>query len=129
MKKILLDSCIFIDFTRTGGGIFTSLIEEAIEKNYQLVTSAVVVGEVWVGKSLVNPLNLALVETIFSDEIKIYPLTTEIAKRAGELVRNHQCTIDDAFIAATALEVKAELCTLNTKHFSDIPGLTLWKKK
>jgi predicted nucleic acid-binding protein len=36
---------------------------------------------------------------------------------------SHHLDFADAFIAATALEYGATLCTFNVKHFAAVPGL------
>lgn len=57
------------------------------------------------------------------------PVTYPIARRAGELMRQWQCSHTgigtvDYLIAATALEKGLELATLNIRHFPMLPGLT-----
>jgi len=50
-----------------------------------------------------------------------------ISKRAGTLMRDFpHLYLADALVAATALEKKAFLCTLNKSHFKKIPSLTLY---
>jgi predicted nucleic acid-binding protein len=51
-----------------------------------------------------------------------------VARRAGELMRAHRrsnrgIALGDYLIAATALELGAELATMNVKHFPAFPGL------
>lgn len=56
------------------------------------------------------------------------PVGTTIATRAGELGRRFRSShpgvgIVDLIVAATALELDAELATSNVKHFPMFPGL------
>ena len=55
-------------------------------------------------------------------------LTPEIAKRAGEMNRDVAGSLDlpDYIIAATTLEIGAQVVTLNQKHFQKIPGLSIY---
>lgn len=62
------------------------------------------------------------------DALAIVPVSDEIAKRAGALLREYRRShqgIDlvDYVIAATAEEIGANLVTLNVKHFPMVSGL------
>ena len=70
--------------------------------------------------------NQAAAERIFAD-INLLEATKNLAQQAGEIRRRHGTHIADAIIAATAIENNAQLATLNTKHFENIPGLKIWK--
>lgn len=126
MEKIFLDTSIFIEFARTGGGKYLEIIKHAVARSSMLVTSSLVVYEFWKGSSLNNPIKLQQAEVLFSEEITIYPVTTSIAKLAGELSRSKQCRNTDAVLAATALEHNARLATLNRKDFSSVKKLKLF---
>lgn len=67
------------------------------------------------------------VEALFS-ELGWVPVEESIARRAGELARRYRAShagIDDSdyLIAATALELGAELVTANVRHFPMLAGL------
>lgn len=62
------------------------------------------------------------------DALTVVPVSDEIAKDAGALLRRHRRShpgIDlvDYLIAATARSVRADLVTLNVKHFPMFEGL------
>lgn len=62
------------------------------------------------------------------DALTVVPVSDEIAKDAGALLRRHRRShpgIDlvDYLIAATARSVRADLVTLNVKHFPMFKGL------
>jgi predicted nucleic acid-binding protein len=62
------------------------------------------------------------------DGLVMVPVTDDIAKLAGEFLREYRrshASIDliDYVIAATAVEIGAELVTLNVKHFPMIANL------
>ena len=126
MEKIFLDTSIFIEFARTGGGQYLEILKYAASHNCLLITSSMVVFEFWQGRSLDNPATLQQAEVLFSEEITIYPVTTSIAKLVGELSRSKQCRNVDAVLAATALEHNAYLATLNRKDFSTVKKLKLF---
>lgn len=61
--------------------------------------------------------------------IRWHPVSTEIAELAGELGRqwlpsHHKIDAADLAIAATALQLRAQLFTRNVRHFPMFPGLT-----
>ena len=88
--------------------------------------SIISVQELFEGKSTKDPQKLAqLSATILPLNLLAYSMA--IAKQAGEIARDLASPISfaDAAIAATALENKCKLATLNTKHFAQIPGLIL----
>jgi len=67
-----------------------------------------------------------LQETYFS---RLDPLHSLISETATHLIerhaKSHNLQIPDALIAATALETRSELLTLNVRDFRFIAGLSL----
>lgn len=56
----------------------------------------------------------------------VFPVTIEVAKRAGFISRTRQKTQKaDLLIAATAIEFHLPLVTRNIRDFKGIPGITL----
>jgi len=58
------------------------------------------------------------------------PVSSNIARHAGELLRKHKANglaPVDAIIASTSLDLTAILVTRNTKHFEPIEGLLTLK--
>ncbi len=56
----------------------------------------------------------------------VWPTDTECLQAVANFRRlhlSHGLGLVDALIAATALSLKAPLCTFNVKHFRHIPGL------
>ena len=55
-------------------------------------------------------------------------LNWKISKLAGEIYRDKikELEVPDYIIAATALEIGAQVVTLNQKHFQKIPGLSIY---
>jgi tRNA(fMet)-specific endonuclease VapC len=61
-------------------------------------------------------------------DVVVYPVTLEIAKRAGQIeaeqmVRGISIAFQDLLIGCTALELNYSIVTLNSRHFEPIPGL------
>jgi toxin FitB len=61
----------------------------------------------------------------FFDEIKILPITDDIAIKAMQLRQLHKMSLGDAIIAATALIHRLTLATRNTDDFDWIDSLEL----
>jgi predicted nucleic acid-binding protein len=62
----------------------------------------------------------------FLEAVYILPLTSQIARIAGDLRRAHaSLKAFDSGIAATALFTHSQLITRNTRDFRDIDGLSL----
>jgi toxin FitB len=62
----------------------------------------------------------------FLDAVHILPLTSQIARIAGDLRRAHAgLKAFDSGIAATALFTHSQLITRNLRDFQDIDGLSL----
>ena len=65
----------------------------------------------------------------FVSKIKILPITIEVSNTHFELVKqfslSHRIQVQDALIAATVINSRYKLYTLNTSDFKFIPGLEL----
>ena len=126
---VILDTNIIIDHLRQKDKS-TSWLRKLTEKvgAEKLGISMATIQELYVGKSVFDPQNeQMMLQTISSFEVESY--SYEIAKMAGELVRNlnGQLQFADAAIAATAIVNGASLFTLNTKDFLEIKNLEIYK--
>lgn len=128
MSLICCDTSIFIEYDRTKRGVLVELLEEASRVNHIVSISSVVLFEFWGGESIRSKKSQMIAEELFKD-FKIIDITGAIAKRAGRLKDESRMDSIDALIAATAIEHRAQLATLNTKHFKHIPDLKLWTPK
>lgn len=120
----MIDTSVMIEHLRTGKGVLANLVKSKAEIQVLLIPAAVIY-EVWSGKSMNKTSEVKKVNRLLQD-FELVELTFPIAQKAGELRRNGYCDGIDALVAATALEYKAFLATLNHKHFVKIPGLELW---
>jgi hypothetical protein len=118
--SILPDTDVLVDFLR-GSPQAVSLVTQSSE---QIILSAVVVAELYAGVK--GKAEFEALES-FVSLFRVVPVSTEIAKAGGLLRRDygksHGLGIADAIVAATAQAEKAELRTLNVKHFPMIEGL------
>jgi len=125
MVNILLDTSIIVEKSRNKGGLFDSLIELSEKGMVQLYVSAVVLAELWTGESMNYPKSVRAMEKILRPMV-VLAVDGAVAKLAGELVRLKVVAGFDAIIAATALDYKMTLATLNKKHFEGVKGLRLY---
>lgn len=124
MKKLLIDTSVIIDFLRRKDKEATLLYK--ISHNY-LYMSIVTHTEIYSGKSVWEKEKAKEeVHELFSG-LTILPLIPEISKVAGHVkAYNHDSSILDCIIAATALVHDIELATLNVKDFEKIKGIHLF---
>ena len=124
--NVLLDSTALIDALRKKPACLRAL-ESLLMSGETLATSAVNVGEIYAG---LRPNEEGRAEDLLSS-IAVQPVTTSIAKRAGELKnkaarKGVTLELDDMLVAATALELGYAVWTENTKDFS-VPGVVFYK--
>lgn len=123
--KLIIDTSILIDYLRSGsrGEHFF----EEIKKEAKFFLPTIVTFELFAGKSTQDR-DVRQKITAFMKYFERIELTEEIARKAGELYRDVNKTLDipDYIIAASALEIGGVVVTLNRKHFEQIPNLTLY---
>jgi predicted nucleic acid-binding protein len=124
--KIIIDSSVFIDFTRDSSGNLDELLNLFRQGKTFLLVPTVVISELWAGESMENKKEELLV-TKMLDKLTKIDLNEQIAKTAGKLMRRSQVSnAFDSVIAATALECEAQLATRNIKHFAGVKGLKIF---
>jgi predicted nucleic acid-binding protein len=123
---VIIDTSIIIDHLRQP--FAKSKLAELIQKQLELelAISLISIQELYEGQSTRDSQKESQLITTLAG-LKILPYTFDIAKRAGTIARDskYPLAFPDAAIAATAISHHANLYTLNTKHFQDIPHLTL----
>lgn len=125
MKEVVVDTDIIVDYLRQPRKktLFKKLTQD---KTLKIILPAVCLTELYVGKSAAKPKEEnGLKRTI--RKTKLVLADKNISKRAGILIRNYpNLYLADVLVAATALEKKALLCTLNKAHFENISNLKLF---
>lgn len=124
--KLVVDTSVLIDHLR--GGKYSVVIFDRIEKqSAELLIPTIVIFELFSGKSAQDKLIMAEITELIHD-FKRIDLSEEIAILAGELNRKtgKQISPQDYIIAASALSIGGAVLTLNTKHFEQIPHLSLY---
>lgn len=114
---VLLDSTVLIDALRAKGHVRTSLAR-LVQEGHILATAAVNVAEIYAGMRANEEQRT---RELFRD-ILCYPLTQQVAQRAGLLKRQwasqgRTFSLADMMVAATALEHDLVLVTDNRKDF------------
>ncbi|MFW5722772.1 MAG: type II toxin-antitoxin system VapC family toxin [Desulfohalobiaceae bacterium] len=122
----LVDTDVLVDFLR-GYWKATEFIEEF---SSQIILSPIVVAELYAGVKGDNELSIL---DSFVSLFRVVPLTSEIAKSGGiykrDFGKSHGVGLADAIVAATAEAEKAELKTLNVKHYPMFKSLVPAYKK
>lgn len=124
--KIVVDTSVIIDYTRANLGSFATLLNDSKLGNCDLYIPSVVITELWSGKETKGKKSEEKLEKILS-LFKIINLDQKTAKLAGTISRDSGIFGFDAIVAATAIELGAQVATSNTKHFLKIKNLKLWK--
>ena len=123
---MLVDTDVLIDFLR-GYNKAISFIEKY---SSQIILSPIVIAELY---AVVKGDNELEVLDNFVSHFRIVPFTGTIAKLGGLYKRDycasHGVGLADAILAATAENEKAELKTLNVKHYPMIKHLKPAYKK
>lgn len=114
---ILLDTTVLIDVLRARANRRAQLAD-LVEGGHTLATTALNIGEVYAGMQTGEETRTEE----FLAGLVCYPITVEIARRAGSLKsrwaqKGVTLSLADMFVAATALEHHLTLMTDNRKDF------------
>jgi predicted nucleic acid-binding protein len=117
---ILVDTDVMVDFLR-GQPNAISLVHD---NSTRIILSSIVAAELYAGvKGEQELVELDRLLSIFP----IVPVTPEYARAGGlhrrDYAKSHGVGLADAIIAATAEAERADLKTLNVKHYPMIKGL------
>lgn len=125
-NSILVDTDVLVDFLCG----YSKAIEFIDEFSSQIILSPIVIAELYAGVKGNN--ELTILEN-FVSLFRVVPLTSEIAKLGGfykrDFGKSHGVGLADAILAATAEAEKAELKTLNIKHYPMFKSLMPAYKK
>ncbi|MFQ6115827.1 MAG: type II toxin-antitoxin system VapC family toxin [bacterium] len=118
--KILLDTDVLVDFFR-GRSKAVAFVNA---HSARIIFSSIVVAELYAGVK--GDAEQAALEN-FVSLFRVVPVSAEIAKAGGlykrDYGKSHGVGLADAILAATAEVEKAELKTLNTRHYPMLKGL------
>ena len=114
MVRRLLDTNILVDALR-GHPNCEAYLERAAKE--ELLCSVITSAELWAGVRPAEEDDL----DVFLEAFRWVPVDESIARSAGRYMltfaKSHGLLLPDALIAASAHAARAELVTLNTKHF------------
>ena len=121
--RVLVDTDVLIDFLR-GYGPAVSFVNDHSDR---IVLSAVVVAELYAGaRGAKDDPEQTVLENLLS-LFRVVPINNEIARLGGLYRRDygpsHGIGLPDALVAATAFLERAELKTLNVKHYPMFEGI------
>ena len=124
--SILVDTDVLVDFLRG----YNKAVAFVNEFSSRIILSPIVVAELYAGVK--GQQELTVLEN-FVSLFRIVPITVDIAKVGGLYKRDfgntHGVGLADAILAATADIEKAELKTLNVKHYPMIRDIVPAYKK
>lgn len=125
--KIVTDTSILIDYLRNGQKGIQFIKEIDGNEDLELFLPTIVIFELFSGQSTKNPLIVAKILNLLESFQRI-ELTEEIARVSGQLFRDtkKRIQVSDYIIAASALQINAQIVTLNQKHFAQIPNINLY---
>ena len=123
--KVVVDTSLLVDKFR--GGPAWKRFEKTAAGNSEVNLSTVGYFEIFSGESTRGSEKMGEIREFLRQFEKV-DITEGIATRAGEMARDYKLDIDlpDFIVAATAIEIGAEVVTLNRKHFAQVPGLRLY---
>ena len=125
-NPILVDTDVLVDFLR-GQKKAVAFVNEFSSR---IILSPIVVAELYAGVK--GNSELTILENFIS-LFRVVPLTAEIAKIGGlykrDFGKSHGVGLADAILAATADAEKADLKTLNVKHYPMLSRLEPAYKK
>ncbi len=124
--KLIIDTNIIIDELR-GGKKWDDLVGGFRKIDAELFLPSIVIFEIFSGQSSKNRKIKDKIDNLLG-HFRLIDLSEGIAQKAGEIYRDNDSTLGvvDYIIAATAIEVGAQVVTLNEKHFQKIPGVSLY---
>ena len=119
-KSILLDTDVLVDFLRG----HKKAVAFVYVNSTRIILSSIVVAELYAGvKGDAEQTALDAFISLF----RVVPVNAEIAMAGGlykrDYGKSHGVGLADAILAATAEAEKAELKTLNRKHYPMLKGL------
>ena len=122
----IFDTNIIIDALRQNKKA-REVFKKFDNNNDHLFISTIVFFELFSGESSKNSEQRKNIESFMKYFTEV-DLTWKISKHAGEIYRDKikGLEVPDYIIAATAMEIGAQVVTLNKKHFSQIPNLMLY---
>ena len=119
-NQYLLDSDILVEYLRNHPQALDYV--DTLEGN--LLISVITVAELIAGTR--NQAERGSME-LFLSALEVVPINYAIARQGGlfrqQYKQSHGTGLDDALIAATAVQSNAQLVTFNRRHFPMIPNL------
>ena len=127
---VVVDTSILIESLRLG--TYSPVLLDISDKltSRDIIIPTIAIQELYVGESTRNPKIIKAINNLVH-AFTILDFTEDHAKLAGSLMLQARqmgrvVTFADASLAGVAISLNAELATLNTKHFADLPGLKLY---
>lgn len=124
MAKILVDTSIVIEHLRLRDKRRTTFYR-LFKARHDLFTSILTHTESYAGKSVWEKEEVRTHLKNLLSGLKILPFNEDTSEQAGKISAQYNIEIVDAIIAATAINNKLTLATLNVRDFEKIDGVNL----
>jgi predicted nucleic acid-binding protein len=133
---LILDTSVLVSAERKRHSVADILEQILISGNADFGVSAVIVSELAHALGRAKLAEHHFRHRAFLNDVKaaiaVYPVTIEIAERAGEIggqmaAQGLHIPYEDLLIGVTALHLGYEVLTTNERHFAMIPGLVVKK--
>ena len=123
MYRYCFDTDILIDHLR-GYEPTKKFLKNITNSNTGILISVITETEIFSGEKMLDKEERIKTE-IFLELFLVIPLTSEIARFAGDLSIKYKLDLADSVIAATSIKNDLTLITRNIKHYKNINGLKL----
>lgn len=125
MKRLLIDTDVFIDFLR--GYPPAKNYFESLKTGKKLVFSSIITEiELLGGKDCESIEKRNQVSALVSLANQV-TIDRSIVEKSGEFIRKHDIEVPDAIVAATAFNSKATIITRNVKDYEKIKEVRVKK--
>ncbi|TSC84104.1 MAG: hypothetical protein G01um101416_1134 [Microgenomates group bacterium Gr01-1014_16] len=124
--KVVLDTSVIIDYLRQGGMGTGNFFLELVEQEVEMEMSAVTVAELYVGKTAqTGGKQRRKIDEIIGGVIINSP-SLEMAKLVGEIRYKFKLSLQDAFVAALAMNEDLPVVSRDKKAFGRVPGIRFY---
>ena len=127
MSKAVYDTRFFVENYYSPNPIVIKKLKESMRKAKERYISSIVIHEVYQLTLRKEGRETAILRTtLLEQDFRVVNVDAEIAKLSAEIRLNHEMSMADSIIAATAISLKA-ICISDDPHFKAVSEIkTQW---